>query len=57
MFQKEKLQNPSFSVSAGDGKWFQMDHDLETRNGQTIGTRGPTGHNLLVDVRFELPYG
>ncbi|KAJ1371890.1 Protein unc-13 B [Parelaphostrongylus tenuis] len=38
-------------------KWLQIDQELETRNGQTVGTSKPTGHNVLVDVRFELPYG
>ncbi|EPB75692.1 hypothetical protein ANCCEY_05237 [Ancylostoma ceylanicum] len=46
-----------FSRAApGDGKWLQMDQELETRNGQTVGTSKPTGHNVLVDSRFELPF-
>uniref|UniRef100_A0A915DFH5 C2 domain-containing protein n=1 Tax=Ditylenchus dipsaci TaxID=166011 RepID=A0A915DFH5_9BILA len=43
--------------SGGPGKWLQVDQELETRNGETIGTTGPTGHSLLVDMRFELPFG
>ncbi len=27
------------------------------RNGEVIGTQTPTGHSVLVDARFELPYG
>ncbi|CAD6189867.1 unnamed protein product [Caenorhabditis auriculariae] len=50
------LTDVKYSNLAGEGKWLQMDHELETRNGQTVGTRGPTGHNLLVDVHFELPF-
>ncbi|CAB3407032.1 unnamed protein product [Caenorhabditis bovis] len=50
------LTEVRFSNTAGSGQWLQMDHELETRNGQTVGTRGPTGHNLLADVRFELPF-
>lgn len=46
-----------YSATPGNGEWLQMDNELDTRNGQTVGTRGPTGHNLLVDVRLELPYG
>uniref|UniRef100_A0A1I7UKH4 C2 domain-containing protein n=1 Tax=Caenorhabditis tropicalis TaxID=1561998 RepID=A0A1I7UKH4_9PELO len=51
------LSDVKYSNVAGSGQWLQMDHELETRNGQTVGTRGPTGHNLLADVRFELPFG
>ncbi|UMM12569.1 hypothetical protein L5515_001281 [Caenorhabditis briggsae] len=50
------LSDVKYSNAAGSGQWLQMDHELETRNGQTVGTRGPTGHNLLADVRFELPF-
>nr|AAA93094.1 UNC-13 [Caenorhabditis elegans]URH23952.1 protein kinase C [Caenorhabditis elegans] len=50
------LSEIRYSNAAGSGQWLQMDHELETRNGQTVGTRGPTGHNLLTDVRFELPF-
>lgn len=46
-----------FSAAPGDGRWLQMDQELETRNGQTVGTSKPTGHNVLVDARFELPFG
>lgn len=57
MYQFSKNTPLIFSNAAGSGQWLQMDHELETRNGQTVGTRGPTGHNLLTDVRFELPFG
>uniref|UniRef100_A0A915Q279 Uncharacterized protein n=1 Tax=Setaria digitata TaxID=48799 RepID=A0A915Q279_9BILA len=50
------LTSVQYSNEAGPGKWFQIDQELETRNGQTVGTSRPTGHSLLVDVRFELPY-
>lgn len=50
------LSDVKYSNAAGSGQWLQMDHELETRNGQNVGTRGPTGHNLLADVRFELPF-
>ncbi|VDM94789.1 unnamed protein product [Thelazia callipaeda] len=51
------LTSVQYSNEAGPGKWLQIDQELQTRNGQTIGTSGPTGHSILVDVRFELPYG
>lgn len=27
------------------------------RDGEVVGTKSPTGHSLLVDCRFELPFG
>ncbi|VDK28883.1 unnamed protein product [Gongylonema pulchrum] len=50
------LTSVQYSNEAGPGKWLQIDQELETRNGQTVGTSRPTGHSVLVDVRFELPY-
>ncbi|CDW52932.1 Phorbol ester:diacylglycerol binding protein [Trichuris trichiura] len=41
----------------GPGKWLQLFAELETRNGEVVGHRGPTGNQLLADVRFELPLG
>ncbi|VDO34616.1 unnamed protein product [Haemonchus placei] len=51
------LTDVRYCAAPGDGRWLQMDQELETRNGQTIGTSKPTGHNVLVDARFELPFG
>ncbi|VDM92931.1 unnamed protein product [Litomosoides sigmodontis] len=51
------LTSVQYSNEAGPGKWLQIDQELEIRNGQTVGTCRPTGHSILVDVRFELPYG
>lgn len=39
------------------GKWLQIDQELEIKNGETIGTSRPTGQSVLVDLRFELPFG
>jgi hypothetical protein len=51
------LTNVQYMAGAGPGNWLHVDQELETRNGQTVGTCKPTGHSLLVDVRFELPFG
>ncbi|VDL67395.1 unnamed protein product [Nippostrongylus brasiliensis] len=51
------LTDIRYCAAPGDGRWLQMDQELETRNGQTVGTTKPTGHNVLVDARFELPFG
>ncbi|KAK5986135.1 C2 domain-containing protein [Trichostrongylus colubriformis] len=50
------LTDVRYCAAPGDGRWLQMDQELETRNGQTVGTSKPTGHNVLVDARFELPF-
>uniref|UniRef100_F1KQH3 Phorbol ester/diacylglycerol-binding protein unc-13 n=1 Tax=Ascaris suum TaxID=6253 RepID=F1KQH3_ASCSU len=50
------LTSVQYSSAPGSGKWLQVDQELETRNGHTVGTSRPTGHSLLVDVRFELPF-
>lgn len=39
------------------GKWYSIDTDLILMDGEVAGTRDPTGHMLLLDLRFELPFG
>ena len=46
-----------FFFQEGDGKWLSLDSELIMRNGEVIGTQTPTGHSVLIDARFELPYG
>jgi hypothetical protein len=50
------LTEIEYSAIPGNGKWLQIDQDLVTKNGQTVGTANPTGHVVLADVRFELPF-
>ncbi|KAK0427334.1 hypothetical protein QR680_010173 [Steinernema hermaphroditum] len=50
------LSSVQYHARAGAGRWLQIDSELETRNGKTVGTARPTGHALLVDARFELPF-
>ncbi|KAI1728910.1 c2 domain-containing protein [Ditylenchus destructor] len=50
------LNSVQYSMQAGSGKWLQIDQELETKNGEAIGTRNPTGHSVLVDLHFELPF-
>lgn len=38
-------------------KWYSVDAELVLMNGEVSGTRDPTGHMILLDLRFELPYG
>lgn len=46
-----------FAKQEGAGKWLSLDSDLIMKNGEVIGTQTPTGHSVLIDVRFELPCG
>lgn len=50
------LMTIHYSNVEGSGKWLQMDTELTHLNGEVVGTKGPSGHSLLVDARFELPY-
>ncbi|CAD5207083.1 unnamed protein product [Bursaphelenchus okinawaensis] len=50
------LYQVQYRAGPGAGAWLKIDQELETRNGQTVGTCKPTGHSVMVDVRFELPF-
>jgi len=41
----------------GSGQWLSMDSEIIMKNGEPIGTQGPTGHYVLLDAHFELPSG
>uniref|UniRef100_A0A0N5A205 C2 domain-containing protein n=1 Tax=Parastrongyloides trichosuri TaxID=131310 RepID=A0A0N5A205_PARTI len=45
-----------YSPVPGRGYYIGIDKEFEMRNGVTIGSRTPTGHTLMIDVRFELPF-
>lgn len=38
-------------------QWYTLDRELVTQNGVVVGSKDPTGHMLMLDCRFELPYG
>ncbi|XP_044739279.1 protein unc-13 homolog B isoform X7 [Chrysoperla carnea] len=40
----------------GNGQWVSLEAELVMRDGEVVGTKNPTGHSLLVDCRFELPF-
>ncbi|XP_065944867.1 protein unc-13 homolog B isoform X5 [Magallana gigas] len=50
------LRDIHHSNSEGEGRWLSLDSELIMRNGKVTGTRFPTGHTILLDARFELPY-
>lgn len=39
------------------GQWYPIDMDLILMDGEVSGTKNPTGHMILLDCRFELPFG
>ncbi|KAH0817754.1 hypothetical protein GEV33_005037 [Tenebrio molitor] len=45
------------SLQEGNGQWLSLEAELVMRDGEVVGTKNPTGHSLLVDCRFELPFG
>ena len=45
------------SNQVGQGRWLQLDSELVIENGEVVGTRLPAEHKILIDARFELPYG
>ncbi|XP_053405969.1 protein unc-13 homolog A-like isoform X6 [Mercenaria mercenaria] len=50
------LRSVHFSNQEGDGKWMSLDSELIMQNGEIKGTRYPTGHSVLIEARFEIPY-
>ncbi|XP_020712290.2 protein unc-13 homolog B isoform X11 [Athalia rosae] len=51
------LPEVSYSNEDGSGQWISLDSEVEMRGGEVVGTKKPTGHTLLIDCRFELPFG
>ncbi|CAH1101836.1 unnamed protein product, partial [Psylliodes chrysocephalus] len=50
------LQTIQYSNEEGNGQWCSLEAELVMREGEVIGTKMPTGHSLLLDCRFELPF-
>ncbi|KAG8236058.1 hypothetical protein J437_LFUL011981 [Ladona fulva] len=46
-----------YSNEEGVGQWLSLEAELVMEDGEVVGTKGSTGHSLLVDCRFELPFG
>lgn len=47
----------SVKLQEGKGRWLSLDQELVIQNGEIVGTRFPSEHHVLLDARFELPYG
>ncbi|XP_023290333.1 probable serine/threonine-protein kinase kinX [Orussus abietinus] len=50
------LPKVPYSNEEGCGQWVSLDSELEMRGGEVVGTKSPSGHMLLIDCRFELPF-
>lgn len=55
-FHLISLSQVSYSSEAASGQWVSLDAELEAVDGVPISTKTPTGHFLLIDYRFELPF-
>lgn len=56
-YQLIALDTIAYSTVETQGQWYQLDMELILMNGEVAGTRNPTGHMILLDCRFELPFG
>ncbi|XP_067124975.1 protein unc-13 homolog B isoform X3 [Centruroides vittatus] len=45
-----------FSNEVGEGEWLSLDAELVVENREVVGTKIPTGHSILIEAHFELPY-
>ncbi|XP_064474619.1 protein unc-13 homolog B-like isoform X4 [Ornithodoros turicata] len=45
-----------YSTEVGEGEWLSLDSELIMADGEVKGTKNPTGHSILVEAHFELPY-
>lgn len=51
------LDTIPFSKSETHGQWYQLDSELILLDGDIVGTKNPTGHMIMLDCRFEPPFG
>lgn len=46
-----------YEYPTGTEQWYNIDTEQIVVNGEVQGTRDPTGHMILLDLNFELPFG
>ncbi|GBP55126.1 hypothetical protein EVAR_38006_1 [Eumeta japonica] len=49
--------DPKSRAAEISSRWVELEAQLMMRGGAVVGTSGPTGHALLLDCRFEPPFG
>lgn len=52
----DSLPYNQYDYPTGFEQWFNIDAEQIIQNGEVQGTRVPTGHMLLLDLHFELPF-
>ncbi|XP_058796060.1 putative uncharacterized protein DDB_G0282133 [Phymastichus coffea] len=50
------LPKVSYSNESFSEKWISLDSELEMKGNDVVGTKCSTGHILLIDCRFEIPF-
>ncbi|RXN30837.1 unc-13 -like protein [Labeo rohita] len=45
------------SDEEGPGEWTSLDSEVLMKEDEIYGTKNPTPHHVLLDTRFELPFG
>jgi hypothetical protein len=53
----DSLPYNQYDYPNGYEQWFNIDAEQIMVNGEIGGTRDSTGHMLLLDLHFELPFG
>lgn len=49
--------NVSSVFQEGSGDWIFLDAEVLMKADEIYGTKNPTPHRVLLDTRFELPFG
>lgn len=65
ILQNAEILLPEFLVTLllppqlqeGQGEWLLLDAEVLMKADEIYGTKNPTPHRLLLDTRFELPFG
>jgi hypothetical protein len=52
-----RLDHISYNNLNTNEKWYSIDTDVILLDGEVSGTSNETGHVILLDCRWELPYG
>lgn len=47
----------NIKLQEGSGEWIFMDAEVLMKADEIYGTKNPTPHRVLLDTRFELPFG
>ena len=49
--------NMHIKFQEGSGEWIFLDAEVLMKADEIYGTKNPTPHRVLLDTRFELPFG